>query len=38
MHKKSNLSQVTWKKYEYTEKKIKLYFENTKLCEITNSM
>lgn len=38
IHKKPNVSPVTWRKYEYTEKKIKLYFKDTKLNSITNSM
>ena len=38
IHKKPNVSPVTWKKYQHTESKIKLYFKDTKLNSITNSM
>lgn len=38
IHKKPNVSPVTWKKYQHTESKIKHYFKNTKLKDITNSM
>ena len=38
IHKKPNVSLVTWKKYKHTESKIKLYFRDTRLNSITNSM
>ncbi|HEL1610792.1 site-specific integrase [Streptococcus suis] len=38
IHKKPNVTPVTWKKYQHTESKVKLYFKDTKLTEITNSM
>ncbi|HEM4972997.1 TPA: site-specific integrase [Streptococcus suis] len=38
IHKKPNVTPVTWKKYLHTESKVKLYFKDTKLSEITNSM
>lgn len=38
IHKKPNVSPVTWKKYQYTEDKIKLFFSDTKLNAITVSM
>ncbi|HEP1837481.1 TPA: tyrosine-type recombinase/integrase [Streptococcus suis] len=38
IHKKPNVTPVTWKKYQHTASKVKLYFKDTKLTEITNSM
>lgn len=38
IHKKPNVSPVTWKKYEHTASKIKFYFKDTKFNAITNSM
>ena len=38
IHKKPNVSTTTWKSYEITYKKIRLYFKNTKLNKITSSM
>lgn len=38
IHKKPNVSTITWKSYENTYKKIKLYFEDTRLNKITSSM
>ncbi|HEP3562741.1 TPA: site-specific integrase [Streptococcus pyogenes] len=35
VHKKPNVSAVTWKKYLYTAAKIKLYFGQAKLTSIT---
>ena len=35
IHKKPNVTSVTWKKYLYTAKKIKLYFGNAKMTSIT---
>ena len=38
IHKKPNVSAITWKSYENTYKKIKLYFKDTRLNKITSSM
>ena len=38
IHKKPNVSPVTWKKYQHTESKIKLYFRDTRLNSITSTM
>lgn len=38
IHKKPNVTAVTWKKYKYTGDKIKKYFKDIKLHQITNSM
>ena len=38
IHKKPNVSPVTWKKYQHTESKIKLYFKDTRLNSITSTM
>ncbi|MGT2940046.1 tyrosine-type recombinase/integrase [Streptococcus cristatus] len=38
IHKKPNVSAVTWKSYLNTYKRIKLYFKDTRLNKITSSM
>lgn len=38
IHKKPNVSPVTWRKYQHTENKIEHYFKDAKIKNITNSM
>lgn len=38
IHKKPNVTAITWKKYKYTGDKIKKYFKDIKLHQVTNSM